>query len=292
MRILLAYIAVVLIWSTTPLAIKWSTEGAGFIFAIFARMFIGAMLALLLLLLNYKRLPLTGQACHAYFASGLAIFGAMMPVYWGAQYISSGLISVIFGLTPIITALLAAYFLGEQSLGLMKISGALLGLSGLSIIFFEQISFGDYAVWGILAVLLSVVLHSVSAIWIKRIDSGLPALVVTTGGLLFALPLFFLVYVLYADPLPGVLSLRAIWSIVYLGVMGSLVGFVSYYYLLANLQASTVALITLLTPVTALFLGFWFNHELLSAYIFSGTACVLFGLVLHQWGARIKRVIC
>jgi drug/metabolite transporter (DMT)-like permease len=283
---------VVIIWSTTPLAIKWSAEGTGFIFAIFARMFIGAMLALLLLLLSYRKLPLTGQACHAYLASGVAIFGAMMPVYWGAQYISSGLISVIFGLTPIMTALLSAYFLGEKSLSPVKISGALLGLLGLLIIFFEQISFGDYAVWGVSAVLLSVGLHSVSAVWIKRIDSGLPALVVTTGGLLFALPLFFLVYILYAAPLPELLPLRSIWSIVYLGVMGSLVGFVSYYYLLANLQASTVALITLLTPVTALWLGYWFNHEVLSVYIFSGTACVLAGLVLHQWGARIKKAIC
>ena len=287
-RLLLAYMLVVIIWSTTPLAIKWSSEGAGFLLAIFARMFIGALLAFALLMVRYKKLPLSGRAFHAYAASGLAIFGAMMPVYWGAQYISSGLISVIFGLTPIVTALLAARFLQEQSLGAIKIAGALLGLLGLVIVFAEQISFGKDAVWGVSAVLLSVVLHSVSAVWIKRINSGLNALAVTTGGLLFALPLFLLVYLAFSSPLPESLPLRSIWAIVYLGVMGSVVGFVSYYYLLANLQTATVALITLLTPVSALWLGHLLNQEVVSIHVYAGTTCVLAGLVLHQWGARFK----
>ena len=286
-----AFVGVVLIWSTTPLAIKWSGEGAGFLFGVSLRMLIGAMLALLITLLYYKRLPMHRKALHVYLAAGSAIFGAMLAVYWGAQFISSGLISAVFGLTPMFTALLAARLLHEQSLTVFKILGSLLGVAGLAIIFSEQLGLGQHAVWGISAVLVSVILHSASAVWIKSIDAKLPALIVTTGGLLFALPFFMLAFLMFPISLPDELPLRTIWSIVYLGIMGSVVGFVSYYFLLENLRASTVALITLITPVVALFIGRMLNDELLTQSIWAGTGLVLIGLALHQWGRKLFRYL-
>jgi len=88
------------------------------------------------------------------------------------------------------------------------------------------------------------------------------------------------------------LPMRSIWSIVYLGVMGSIVGFVSYYYLLSHLRASTVALITLMTPVTALWLGNMLNNEDLTPFIWLGTSLVLLGLMLHQWGNIMFKFLC
>ena len=84
------------------------------------------------------------------------------------------------------------------------------------------------------------------------------------------------------------MPLRALSSIVYLGVMGSVVGFVSYYFLLARLQTSTVALITLITPVTALWVGYAFNSESLGVMVVTGSSFVLFGLIVHQWGGRLS----
>ena len=289
--IVIAYFTVVLIWSTTPLAIKWSGEGVGFMFAITARMLIGAVLALLLALIWYRRLPVHARARRVYAVAGIAIFGAMTAVYWGAQHISSGLVSVVFGMTPIVTSLLAARFLYEQSLTGFKILGALLGIAGLAVIFSEQLQIGEHAPVGILAVLLSVMLHSTSSVGIKYIDARLPALVVTTGGLLVSLPLFIIAFLLVPESMPESFPSRAIWAIVYLGVMGSVVGFVSYYFILQNLAASTVALITLITPVAALWLGHILNREALTLYVGAGTGLVLLGLCIHQWGAGLARFI-
>ena len=94
---------------------------------------------------------------------------------------------------------------------------------------------------------------------------------------------------LYAEPLPAVIPERSFWSVIYLGVMGSVVGFVSFYYVLSNLQASTVALITLLTPVTALWLGNMFNDEPVTGMIVSGSLLVLSGLAIHQWSSKLSR---
>jgi len=289
--ILLAYLAIIIIWSTTPLAIKWSSEGVGFIAGIFMRMFIGTSLAAVLTLLWYKKIPLNKQSLHVYIASSLGIYGAMMAVYWGAQYISSGLISVIYGLTPLFTSLLASYILLSEKLSWEKILGILLGFCGLIIIFIDQIIIQSFAILGVLSVLASVILHSISAIWIKKLNTDLPALIITTGGLTMSLPLFIISYVIFAQPLPDNLPEKVILSIAYLGIIGSVVGFVSYYYVLAKLPTSTVALVTLITPVTALFLGKTFNHEIISSFIWYGTSFVLVGLIIHQWGykLRIKR---
>ena len=277
-----AFLAVILIWSTTPVAIKWSGEGVSYLFGIVARMSIGAVLAGFLVWIKYKKLAMDKIARKVYFASAVAIFGGMMPVYWGAQYISSGLISVLFGLSPIITGYLAWRFIHEQSFNLLKISGSIAGLSGLCIIFYNGTSTADDYIVGVLSVLSAVVLHSVSAVWIKSMKSDMPALSLVAGGLLFSMPLFITVYLIFAPPLPQQIPLKAIWSIVYLGVVGSVIGFVSYYFLLKRLPASSVALITLITPVSALWIGHVVNDEIISLSIYAGTAFVLTGLALHQ----------
>lgn len=280
--IIIAYLSMLLIWSTTPLAIKWSSQGIDFISGVALRMFIGTALALLLSLFCYKRIPLHKQACQVYLASAFSIYGSMMMVYWGAQFIPSGLVSVLFGLTPMMTTGFAFYLLSSDNFALNHIVGALLGIIGLGIIFIDQISLGEQALLGIGAVFIAVILHSGSAVWIKHINEPLPALIVTSGGLLYATPLFLLSFAVFAEPLPAQLPAQALWSIIYLGVMGSVVGFVSYYFLLDKLAPSTVALATLITPISALLLGRWFNHEVISVSIFTGTACVLCGLIIHQ----------
>lgn len=286
-----AYLMVIAIWSTTPLAIKWSGEGVGFVMGIAGRMFIGATLAVVLTLVVHGRLPLHGKALQAYAVAGVAIFGAMTAVYWGAQYIPSGLISVVFGLTPVMTSLLAARLLHEERITVFKIGGALLGVAGLAVIFSEQLSVGGKAFYGIFAVLLSVFLHSLSGVGIKFLNVKLPPLVMTAGGLLVAVPFFTLLLVFGPEAIPDHFPLRAIWAIVYLGVMGSVVGFVCYFFILQNLSASTVALVTLVTPVVALWLGNMFNHEVLSASLGFGTGLVLLGLGVHQWGGVFIRYL-
>ena len=277
-----ALFAVILIWSTTPITIKWSGEGVSYLFGVVVRMSIGAALAFFLVLLKYKKLAMHRTARKVYVASALAIFGGMMPVYWGAQYISSGLISVIFGLSPIVTGYLAWRFLQEKSFNPLKIFGSIIGISGLIIVFHEGVHTTEDYAYGVVAVVLAVVLHSASAVWIKSMKVDVPALSLVAGGLLFSLPLFVAVYLIYAPPLPVQIPHKAIWSILYLGVVGSVIGFVSYYFLLKHLPASNVALITLITPVSALWIGHVANDEIISFSIYVGTAFVLTGLALHQ----------
>jgi len=286
MSVPVAFLGVVVIWATTPLAIKWSSEGAGFLFGVASRMVLGVLVCLALVALLSRRLRWHREALLTYSAAGLGLWGAMTCVYWSAQYIPSGLIAVLFGLSPVVTGVMAAFWLGERMLTPFRLAGLGLGLTGLSVIFAEGLEIGSGAALGIGGVILSVHIHAASAVWVKRIGAGIPALETTTGALLIAVPFFLLSWGLLDGHMPTELDPRTGWSIVYLAVFGSALGFVLYFYVLQRMEASRVALITLMTPVLALALGYGVNGEDVGARELIGTAVILLGLASYQWGDR------
>lgn len=284
MSIPFAFAGVIVIWSTTPLAIQWSSDGPGFLFGVASRMILGALICIVIMALLRQRLPLHRRAIQTYLAAGLSLFGAMLSVYWGAQFIPSGLISVIFGLTPLITGLLAMLWLNDEPFGLKQLGGSIAGLIGLAIIFNSSLGHADIALKGILAVLASVLLHSISSVRVKHSGEGIPALAITTGGLLCAAPLYLLSWIIFDDAtLPSDTSTRAGLSILYLATFGSVLGFVMYFYILRHMDAGRVALVTLVTPVFALLLGQALNNEAFNQQVIAGTMFILLGLVLYQW---------
>lgn len=284
MSLPLAFVSVILIWSTTPLAIKWSTLGVGFSFAVFSRMAIGTLLCVFLLAALRIRVPLHRKARLAYLASGLSLFGAMSLTYWSAQYVSSGLISVLFGLSPLITSLGAVLWLEEEALTANKIFGMVLGLVGLGLVFQGGLALGPGALLGILALLGAVATQSLGLVWIKRIGDNSHPLAMTLGTLAVGLPLFFAAWWWADGSLPAALPQQALIATVYLGMFGSVLGFMLYFYMIKHMEAGRVALITLITPVMALLLGHALNNEVVLPQVWFGAAFILLGLGLHRWG--------
>ncbi len=284
MSVPLAYLAIVLIWATTPLAIQWSTQGIGFALAVLLRMLIGVVVAGLIIALWRIRFPLHDRARRAYLVGGLALFGGMALTYWGARYIHSGLISVLFGLSPLAAAILGAVFVGERSLTPVKLIGMLLGAGGLATIFLHGDSLGhEHALAGLFAVLCAVTIYSGGMVWLKQIGDDSPPLATTVGSLTVSLPLFALVWWFTDGQLPAVVPPRAGAAVAYLGVFGSVIGFALYYYVIKHLETAKVALITLITPVLALLLGSWLNGESIGLRLWMGTALILLGLSVPQW---------
>jgi len=211
----------------------------------------------------------------------------MLSVYWGAQFIPSGLIAVLYGLNPLLTGVIAALLLGEKSFTPGKLLGMALGFAGLLSIFAADMMLDENAWQGVLAVLFSVMLHSLSGVWVKRIGGGLPGLTVTSGGLFVVAPLFLLTWWVFDGHWPTEMTAQAGWSMLYLGVFGSALGFTLYFYLLKKMEANRVSLITLLTPVLALILGSSLNGETVSIEVLFGSGLIVSGLVLHLWGDRL-----
>lgn len=288
-----AFLTVVIIWSTTPLAIQWSSEGWGFMFGITGRMVLGALLCLVLLLLLRRKLPMHPQALATYGSAGIGIYGAMMCVYWASQYIPSGLVAVIFGLSPIVTGIVAAIILKEASITPGKMAGGILGVVGLWVIFAANINSDAIAWQGIAGMVISVFLHALSAVLVKHVgrNDAVDGFSVTAGGLLLVTPLYILTWFMVDGKVPDVVEWRPVLSLVYLGVLGSVLGFSLYFYVLKRVETNKVALITLITPVMALFLGQLLNHESIPTSVWFGTGFILAALSLHQWGDAWLQVV-
>ena len=284
MSVPMAYIGIILIWSTTPLAIQWSGDGVGYLFGITSRMILGVMAGLMVAGLFKVRLPWHAEARRTYLAAGLGLFFAMTSVYWSSQFIPSGWMSVLFGLAPIVTGLIATVWLAEPALNGARIVGMLLGLAGLAIMLLGSQQLGPQAAYGILGMVFSVIAYSVSAVAVKRIGADVPALATTIGGLMVTVPLLVIVYLLTGESLPAIVSYKAMWSIIYLGIVGSVLGFALYYYVLRHVEATRVALITLITPALALLFGHLLNGEALQTEAMIGSAGILSGLLLFEYG--------
>lgn len=290
MRIVLSFIFIVLLWATTPLAIKWSAAGSSFIFGVTARMCIGLVCLLFMLLVMRQRLVWHSKARQTYFAIAVQIYGAMTAVYWAAQYIPSGWISVIFGLTPFITAVLSAIWLKERSLSWDKLLAYTMGIAGLTVMFHSALHISYNTALGVFAVLLATLLQSLSAVWVKRIHAKLPAITQVTGGMLFALP-FYLISWWYIDGnIPVTLPINSSLSILYLGLIATPIGFALYYYILTHISATNVALITLISPVLALLLGHYLNKEAITMEIALGTGLILCALIMQTFAHQIRRL--
>ncbi|MBI4807756.1 MAG: DMT family transporter [Nitrosomonadales bacterium] len=286
-----AFVSVILIWSTTPLAIKWSALGIGFSFAVFSRMAIGVLLCAVLLAMFRIPFPLHRKALLAYLAGGLSMFAAMALTYWSSQFVSSGMIAVLFGLSPLITSLGAMVWLKEESLTTSKLAGMLLGVLGLLLVFRGGLGLAEGTALGLFALFMAVVAQSLGLVWLKRIGDDSPPLATTLGILMVGLPLFFAAWWMADGHVPSAMPERAVAATVYLGTFGSVLGFALYYYLIKHMEAGRVALITLITPVLALLLGHALNNEAVLPQVWLGTASIVCGLCLHRWGEQLLRLV-
>lgn len=273
-----AWLAVVAIWTTTPLAIKWTAEGLGPIEGIAGRTLIGSAIFLLAFLtpwLRFDHRPETWRAGG--IVAGFA-FVSMLLLYAGAPSVPSGLMSVVYGATPLITALLAAFVWRSERLTAAKAAGVLLGLGGIALIFGDGASLGPGAPLGLALLAASMVLNCLNMLILKRVAADLPVLSFTAVSVWLNAPALVLAWWLLDGELPAAFATRDLIAVAWLGVMGTVIGFICFYYALKHMPASRVALIMVITPITALLLGHLANGERLPPSTWMGSLLVLAGI--------------
>ena len=289
MAIPAAYVTVVLIWATTPLAIKWSSAGLGVAGAAAGRMLLGAMLAVALVTLLRVDFPWHKRAQRGYALASIGVFGAMSLVYWSSQFVPSGLISVLFGMAPIVSGLLGWWILNERDLSPLRVVALIAAIGGLAMVFSGELNVDATALPGLLALVGATFLFSLSAVLVKRYDSGVDPVAHTAGTLLYSLPGYALLWWFTEAGQPLALDAKSVMATLYLALFGSVIGFVAYYYVLQRLSAATVALIPLITPVLALMLGSALEGEQLSTPALLGTGLIIASLGLYQSAGYFSR---
>lgn len=285
MSVSIAYLTVLLVWSTTPLGMAWSNESVHPSMAALLRMVIALLLGIFVINLMRIPLPFSRKAIRLYSYSCLGVFGGMMSSYLAIQYITTGMVSLAFGLTPILTSLLTLRMRAERNLATHQYIAIFIAFLGLITVFVNSLVLSPDSWIGIVLILTGVTLFSVSAVLIKTVDIVIHPAATTMGTLLFAIPCYISAWLLMDGTLPVTQwTFKSLSAIFYLGVFGSLIGFFCYFYILQKLSASTVSLITMITPVIAVILGSWLNNEVITINVVFGTAAIITGLALYQRG--------
>ncbi|AZZ97589.1 DMT family transporter [Pseudoalteromonas sp. R3] len=287
-----SYILVIMIWSTTPLGIVISSAGMSPTLSVFLRMAIALMLCFFIILIGRYRVPVSRRAWTLYCYSGIGIFGGMLLSYLAAQTVPSGVISLVFGLAPVLSGLFAQHLLREARFSAIKWLALALSFVGLYLVVMSQITELDLAPRGLIYVLGAVTCFSLSGVMVKRVRLVIHPLATTFGSLLLVTPMFGLVWWV-SD---GQLKMQSwqqssVLATVYLGVFGSLIGFIAYFHVLQKLKASTVALTTLITPGFAMLLGAWINNEKITLTLLTGASIIMVSLAVFQFGETGMSVV-
>jgi drug/metabolite transporter (DMT)-like permease len=253
-------------------------------------MVIALMLGALLIKANRINLPWHKQALTLYTYSAAGIFGGMLCSYLAAQYLSSGIISLVFGLSPVISALLAKKILSEPNISNIRKFSMVISLIGLGIVCSDNFTLSDDGIYGIVFILLAVFFFSLSGVLVKSVPLAIHPLATTVGALSVATPMFLLSWLVLDGTLPvETWQAKSIWATIYLGIFGSLIGFYAYFTVLQKLSASSVTLITLVTPVIALTLGAMLNGEAINDKLIIGAFMVLLGLSIYHFGHLLPK---
>ncbi|MCG9514021.1 EamA family transporter [Acinetobacter pittii] len=276
----LTYALLVFIWATTPLAIVWSVSDLHLMWALLLRFFIALPLAVIILLILRTPFPTHRQAVHSYIAGSFSLIGSQIFTYAATQYLSSGMIALMFGLAPIMAGLIGRFAFGQQLYKLQWL-GMAIAVSGLAIICLSGANQHVHP-FGIVLMLISVFVYSFSIFWVKKVNAQIQPMAQATGSILvssiFASCFIPFIWQYAPTHLP---EAKSLFALIYTVLMASLVAMFCYFKLIQNIQATTLSLTTVITPMIAMIIGAALNHEQLSIMVFVGAFIILSGLFLY-----------
>lgn len=284
-KVITAYILICLIWGSTWLAIKIGLESLTPLLAAGLRFSVASIVLYIIITIRKISIPWGRETLWFYGTVALTSFSVPFAlVYWGEQRIASGLTSVVFAIYPFCVALFSAAMLPKENLSLAKIMGMILGFVGIAIIFSHDISFGDEeTLGGMTAVLLSAMLQAYSVVVIKKYGHDISPFVVSFVPMLVGAVLLLSASAAVEDFSVSHFTGLAIGSILYLALFGTVLTFVSYFWLIKRVHVVLLSLTSFVTPIIAVLLGAVILHEAVTLELFIGAACVLLGIIIANF---------
>jgi drug/metabolite transporter (DMT)-like permease len=294
--VLFAYALVCLIFSTTFLAIKIGVDaGAPPFFSAGLRFFLaGAVLFLWMVwkrkvsfsLLLRKEMLITGATLT---------FGTFAGLYWAEQYVSSGLAAVLSATGPIMILLLQTTIL-RQKAPAISLYGCIIGLTGVLLLVLPNLAVDISPLWliGCVVVLIGECCYAVGAIYSKKVINSMPEvspIALNAAQMMYGGVLLFLISLATEKVQPEFLySYKTAGSLLYLIVMGSMVGHTLFYWLVAKTNPVFPSTWLYVSPPIAVGIGFFFYQETVSWISLLGVFTIIAGTILVNADA-LKQLI-
>ena len=203
-------------------------------------------------------------------------------LFWGEQYISSGLAALLQSTTPAFGLVLAHLYLPGERMTLARVIGVLMGVAGVGVIFSNQLTVaGPRALAGSAALVLSAVCVAYSNVLVKAYCRDIDSSIIATGQILIGFaPLLVIGISFEGNPLKFHWTPMALVALFYLAIVGTVIAFLFYYWLVHHMDVTKTMLIALVTPVVAVTLGMLVLHEQMNWRTLAGGALIISGISL------------
>lgn len=212
---------------------------------------------------------------------GLSSFGIPLAlVYWGTQFIPTGLASILFATHPFAVALFSYFLLPAERLSRAKMAGIALCFVGIYVIFSSEFRFhGILGIEGMAAIVISSTLQAFTLVAVKKYGGPYNTMSLNYVGMVIGGVLLAAMSFLLENHAAAVFNTEAILSLIYLALFGSVITFVTYFWLLKHVEVVLLSLTAFITPIIAVIAGVVVFNEDLGSQMWIGSALVLLGIV-------------
>lgn len=281
---ILIFTALSLIWSLTWVGIKIGLETIPPFYSAGFRFFLAFLF--LSLFAFFKRYSFPKKIKDHLFFIRFGMINYLVgyaSVYWGEQYINSGLASVLFAIMPFYTLVFSIWLLPGETINLKKILGLIIGFSGVVAIFSDQLQFSNTdAIYGMTIISIAPAFSATGTLIAKKKMKIYHPVILNTFPIFYCSIAFFILSLIFEFPARAVFNGKAILSIVYLALFGTAIAFVLYFRMLSHQSAVLMSMITFVTPPLALVWGWIILGEQITLYLFLGLLLILTGIFLAR----------
>jgi drug/metabolite transporter (DMT)-like permease len=269
------------IWGSTWLFIKLGLEDLPPLSFAGIRFVISCLILSAIIRFRSLRLPRSSSDWKLLIVTGVLSFSLNYGLlFWGEQYISSGLAALLQATIPAFGLVIAHFYLPGERMTWPKIAGVVLGVCGVGVVFSNQLNIeGGLAFAGCVALVLSSLFVAYSNVLVKARGQNLEPAILAAGQMFFGMiPLLLIGIPLEGNPLKFHWTPMAVVAMLYLALVGSVLAFLLYYWLVHNIDVTKSMLISLVTPVVAVILGMLVLREELNWRTLAGGAMIMVGI--------------
>lgn len=277
------WLVLCLIWGSTWLFIKIGLADLPPVSFAGIRFVVAAAVLWGIVAIRRTPLPRSARAWGYLALTGFLAFSVNYGLlFWGEQRTSSGLAAVLQATIPAFGLVLAHLLVPSDRMTPAKIFGVALGIAGVAVIFSDKTTLaGPDALRGGIAIVGGAFAVAVSNVLVKARGGSFDPVILSAVQMTFGLvPLVAVGRALEGSPFAFPWTPRAVLALFYLALVGSVVAFLLFYWLLRRMDVTKVLLIALVTPVLAVALGAAVLGERLGGPAFLGTAMILAGVFI------------
>jgi drug/metabolite transporter (DMT)-like permease len=290
-----AFVLLGLIWGSSFLWIKVAVAEIGPFMLVALRVLFGLAGLLLIVLIRRQKISLDRSALLGFLFLGAVNTAVPFTlISWGETHIESALAAILNGTMPLFTIVIAHFWLQDEKINLQRSAGLLTGFVGVFILVTRDLEPGAAIhndLLGQLAVLAAAACYATAATFTRRHLRGHAPLVQSMMNLLFADVLLWMALPIAERPVEFP-ALPLTWlALVWLGILGSCVAYLLYFYLIHHWGPTRTSLVTYVFPVVGVILGVAFLNEVADLRLVVGTVLVVAGIALVNLRLRRRPVV-